>query len=355
MDKKRLYVDFHVIQTVPPSCINRDDTGRPKTAVYGGVNRARVSSQCWKHAMREMFHDIFSDRNLGFRTKYAVELVADSLKKISPEISDEDATKKAIEALGNAGLKTKKSKDGKDVTDALFFISAVQAEKLAELIANGEKDKKAYVKALQSSPSIDIALFGRMLANNAELNVDASSQVAHSISTHAIQNEYDYFTAVDDCSPADNAGAGHLGTKEFNSATLYRYATVNAEELFKSIGSDTAEAVAGFAKAFICSMPTGSQNSYANRTFPDVVYVTIRKDQPVNLSGAFEKPVKSREGNVKPSADALFENAEKVYSDYCGNPEKSFVIGYDGVSGAEKVSLTELFEKLKEYIADEVK
>lgn len=373
MDKKRLYVDFHVIQTVPPSCINRDDTGRPKTAVYGGVNRARVSSQCWKHAMREMFHDIFSDRNLGFRTKYAVELVADSLKKISPEISDEDATKKAIEALGNAGLKTKKSKDGKDVTDALFFISAVQAEKLAKLISDDENDKddkddkknkkgkkdknlqKVYVEALRSSPSIDIALFGRMLANNAELNVDASSQVAHSISTHAIQNEYDYFTAVDDCSPADNAGAGHLGTKEFNSATLYRYATVNAEELFKSIGSDTAEAVAGFAKAFICSMPTGSQNSYANRTFPDVVYVTIRKDQPVNLSGAFEKPVKSREGNVKPSADALFENAEKVYSDYCGNPEKSFVIGYDGVSGAEKVSLTELFEKLKEYIADEVK
>lgn len=144
MDKKRLYVDFHVIQTVPPSCINRDDTGRPKTAVYGGVNRARVSSQCWKHAMREMFHDIFSDKNSGFRTKYAVELVADSLKKISPEISDEDAGKKSVTALENAGLKTKKSKSGKNLTDALFFISAVQAEKLAELTSNGEKDKKAY-------------------------------------------------------------------------------------------------------------------------------------------------------------------------------------------------------------------
>ncbi len=108
--------------------------------------------------MREMFHDIFSDKNSGFRTKYAIELVADSLKKISPEISDENAEKESVKALENAGLKTKKSKNGKNVTDALFFISSVQAEKLAELIANGENDKKAYVEALQSSPSIDIAL-----------------------------------------------------------------------------------------------------------------------------------------------------------------------------------------------------
>lgn len=110
MDKKRLYVDFHVIQTVPPSCINRDDTGRPKTAVYGGVNRARVSSQCWKHAMREMFHDIFSDKNSGFRTKYAVELVADSLKKISPEISDEDAGKSQLQLSKMPDLKPKKAR-----------------------------------------------------------------------------------------------------------------------------------------------------------------------------------------------------------------------------------------------------
>ncbi|MDE6780689.1 MAG: type I-E CRISPR-associated protein Cas7/Cse4/CasC, partial [Ruminococcus sp.] len=95
MNNKRLYIDFHVIQTVPPSCVNRDDTGRPKTAVYGGVNRARVSSQSWKHAMRTMFTDIFSDEKLGFRTKHSVELIADALKKLSPDMTDDEANNAA--------------------------------------------------------------------------------------------------------------------------------------------------------------------------------------------------------------------------------------------------------------------
>ena len=102
MNNKRLYIDFHVIQTVPPSCVNRDDTGRPKTAVYGGATRARVSSQSWKHAMRAMFNDIFSDENLGFRTKHSVGLIADALKKLSPDMTDEVADKVAVEAFKKA-------------------------------------------------------------------------------------------------------------------------------------------------------------------------------------------------------------------------------------------------------------
>lgn len=352
MDNKRLYIDFHVIQTVPPSCVNRDDTGRPKTAVYGGATRARVSSQSWKHSMRAMFTDIFSDEKLGFRTKHSVGLIADALKKLSPDMTDEKADKAAAEAIANAGVKVNEKKG--NITGALFFISSVQAEKLAELAASGEKDKKAYKNALKSSPSVDIALFGRMVADDADLNVDAASQVAHSISTHAVQNEYDYFTAVDDRSPEDNAGAGHLGTMEFNSATLYRYATVNAADLLKTIGEDTADAVRGFAEAFICSMPTGKQNSYANRTLPDMVYVTIRSDQPVNLCGAFEKPVGGSGGYSEMSVSKLFDHAEKVYADYCGSPAKSYVIGSDPVLGAEKVNLKQLLDMLHEYITNEV-
>lgn len=352
MDNKRLYVDLHVVQTVPPSCVNRDDTGRPKTAFYGGANRARVSSQSWKHAMRKSFKDIFSDEKLGFRTKHAVTLIADELKKLSADMTDEKAEKEAVKALANAGLKVNEKKG--NTTGALFFISSIQAAKLAELSAGGEKDKNAYKEALRSSPSIDIALFGRMVAEDTDLNVDAASQVAHSISTHAIQNEYDYYTAVDDRSAEDNAGAGHLGTMEFNSATLYRYATVNAYDLFRTIGTDTADAIKGFAQAFICSMPTGKQNSYANRTLPDMVYVTIRSDQPVNLCGAFEKPITGSTGYSERSVSALFDHAEKIYDDYCGSPVKSFIIGNDPVLGAEKVNIAQLLEKLYAYIAEEV-
>lgn len=350
MNMNRVYIDFHMIQTVPPSCVNRDDTGRPKTAFYGGANRARVSSQAWKHAMRAMFTEIFSEEQLGYRTKYAVNLIEDILKQNG--FSEEQAAKKAAEAMTNAGVKLNEKKG--NTTGALFFISSKQARRLADLIIAGETDKKAYKNALMQDPSVDIALFGRMVADDANLNVDAASQVAHAISTHAIQNEYDYFTAVDDCDPADHAGAGHLGTMEFNSATLYRYATVNAAELIQTIGDDTAQAVRGFAEAMIRSMPTGKQNSYANKTLPDLVYVTIRTDQPVNLCGAFEKPVYSTEGYTEKSVKALFDHAEKVYADYCGEPVMSFVVGHESILGAEKVNLKALLDALEQAVVNGV-
>ncbi len=350
MNKNRFYVDLHIIQTVPPSCINRDDTGRPKTAVYGGVQRARVSSQAWKHAMRGMFGELFADEMLGSRTKHAADKIAAHL--IAGGMAEEEAKKAAATALENAGVKIKDKKE--NTTGALFFISTVQARKLAELVKSGEKDKKEYKKALQEAPSVDLALFGRMVADDAELNVDAAAQVTHSISTHAIQNEYDYFTAVDDCSPADNAGAGHLGTMEFNSATLYRYATVNVSELIGSVGADAADALRGFVQAFICAMPTGKQNSYANRTLPNLVYVTVRRDQPVNLSGAFERPIGGHEGFAEKSEQALFDHAKAVYADYCGTPEKSFVIGHDAVLGAERVDLRTLLDALQSAVTNEV-
>lgn len=349
---KRFYIDFHVIQTVPPSCVNRDDTGRPKTAFYGGVNRARVSSQSWKHAMRNMFTDIFTDEQLGFRTKHLFELVKKEIQKISSDTDDEKAEKLAKKAFENAGIKINDKKG--NITGALFFISSLQVKKFAELIVNGETDKKEYKKVLKSSPSVDIALFGRMVADDADLNVDASSQVAHIISTHAVQNEYDYYTAVDDCSPEDNTGAGHIGTMEFNSATLYRYATINVTDLFNTIGEDTADVVRGFAEAFIRSMPDGKKNSYANGTLPDTVYVTVRKDQPVNLCGAFEKPISSTGGYAEKSVSRLYEYAEQVYNNYCGQPVRSFVIGNTAIDGAEKVNINQLLEQLHDYIADEV-
>ena len=326
---KRLYVDFHILQTVPPSCINRDDTGSPKTAVYGGVLRARVSSQAWKHAMRAAFAEN-AQLDVGKRTKKAAELVKEQILVLDPE--QKKADKMAKEALKYVGIKS----DDKKGTDALIFISSAQAKALAELVVGGCTKDEEYEEALIENPSADMVLFGRMVAQKASLKYDAAAQVAHSISTHAVQNEYDYFTAADDCQAEDNAGAGHLGTVEYNSSTLYRYATVNVMELAGQLGAaQTAETVRAFGEAFLFSMPTGKQNTFANRTLPDAVYVTLREDQPVNLCGAFERAVpRSVQGYAAPSKAALAQYAQQMYSSFAEAPAQSFTVG----SGLEELA-----------------
>ena len=353
----RLYVDVHILQTVPPSCVNRDDTGSPKTAVYGGATRARVSSQCWKKAVRDMFKEIFPEQNLGIRTKRIVSLVAEEIRNLGGSGDPETMAQKILET---AGLKIKSAEKG---TDALFFMSVAQAKALAKLAVEDpetiqdkpSKEAKAKAQqALQQSPGVDIALFGRMVADEPALNVDACAQVAHSISTHKVSNEYDYFTAVDDLSPEDTAGAGHIGTVEFNSSTLYRYATVAVHDLHKYLGPDTAKAVTGFVQAFVCSMPTGKQNTFANRTLPDAVMVTIRKDQPINLVGAFERPVQAgkhnEEGFVMASARALVEHALKTYENWLGEPDVSLITGDLLSELGEKQPFMDLLAKLEKEI-----
>ncbi len=256
-------------------------------------------------------------------------------------------------------------KAGSDKKDALFFISSLQIEALAKLAkeydvdktAKKEKDKafkKLLEEALNDNPSVDMLLFGRMAASNPNLNYDAAAQVAHSISTHTISNEYDYFTAVDDCGPEDNAGAGHLGTVEFNSSTLYRYATVNIRELAENLNPNELKlAVKGFAEAFIRAMPTGKQNTFANRTLPDLIYVTVRKDQPLNLVGAFERPVFTKDGGyVENSGKALVDYAKRIYKDYAAAPDSSWIVGKEAEGFALKTDYLELLEKI-EYEIDQ--
>ena len=163
--------------------------------------------------------------------------------------------KSASKALDYAGLKINKAAQ----TDALLFLSATQAKELARLIIEGVEDKQRYKDALKEYPSVDMALFGRMVASDASLNYDAAAQVAHSISTHEVHNEYDYFTAVDDCAPQDNMGAGHLGTVEFHSATLYRYATVNIKELAQHLHAETPEQWWDSSGHFCCRCPQVSK------------------------------------------------------------------------------------------------
>lgn len=355
--KNNIYVDLHVIQTVPPSCVNRDDTGSPKTAVYGGAVRARVSSQSWKRAMRLQFKEQLPEGEVGTRTKQVAKLIAEKIAEIGTVPAGKEV-QLAEKVLETAGVKSKKNKDGASETGALFFISEAQIEALARIAAEhpdgkyDKTDKAACQKALKDAPAIDIALFGRMVADDPSLNFDAAAQVAHAISTHSVHNEYDYFTAVDDCAPEDNAGAGHLGTVEYNSSTLYRYATVNVTELKKSLGADTPRAVRSFAEAFISSMPTGKQNTFANRTRPDAVYVAIRHDQPVNMAGAFENPVKAGQaGYVDASIERLISYAEETYQDFVAEPDVELAVGSKLEDLTDTVSLSELLDELEASIS----
>lgn len=309
INPNRLFLDIHVIQTVPPSNINRDDTGSPKTAQYGGVRRARVSSQAWKKAMRDYFIEHGAQSNVGVRTLDVVQYVADKITKLNPDIVDSDAFGQAEKAINDAGIKTK---DGK--ARALFFIGNVQATALARAALDGVKDKKTLQAILNANPAIDIALFGRMVADDPSLNEDASAQVAHAISTHAVQTEFDFYTAMDDLSPEDSAGAGMLGTIEFNSSTMYRYANVAIHELYRQLGDkeQTLNALKLFIEAFANSMPTGKSNTFANHTLPQIILVTVRNDRPVNLVSAFEEPVKSSEGYVQKSIENLFKEFKDV-------------------------------------------
>lgn len=367
----RMFVDVHVLQTVPPSNINRDDTGSPKTAVYGGVRRARVSSQAWKRATRTMFRDIVDPATLGVRTKRVVELVAERIGN-----AVEDPVAAASQVITAAGIKLEKpKKKGKDDDNAhpgdqleqskyLLFLSATQIERLAQLAietaTTGVSDKAAAKAAANGTDSIDVALFGRMVADSTDLNVDAAAQVAHALSVHSVNNEFDYFTAVDDRAPDDNAGAGMIGVVEFNSSTLYRYATVNVDQLSRNLGDGeaTAVAVSNFLTAFVRSMPTGKQNTFANRTLPDAVVVSVRADQPVNLVTAFESPVESL-GSARSAGAAkqLVERYHALEAAYGSSEATNYVVvaanGLEVLGElATPTSLTSMVDQVSAQVRD---
>lgn len=366
--ENRMFVDVHVIQTVPPSCVNRDDTGSPKTAMYGGSRRSRVSSQSWKKAMRDHFKGSFDESELGVRTTDIVELVAEKISEIDPSVQRDEAVDKANKVINITGVKTsKKKKDVEDDDDdsapksgALFFMSTKQAENMAKLALRGDYKKKEAQDALNMGHGVDIALFGRMVADDPSLNADASAQVAHSISTHKVDNEYDYFTAIDDRSPEDNAGAGMIGTVEFNSSTMYRYATVAVHDLYRNLSDikdTTAKAVSEFIRAFILSMPTGKQNTFANRTVPDAVYISVRNDQPVNLVAAFESPVhpdRTNGGYAAESIARLIKEEKATCSTFVSNPHKTWQIGDGMEEMGPQTDVDTTMEEIRNFINGEL-
>ena len=332
------YVDIHVIQSVPPSNVNRDDTGSPKSALYGGVRRARVSSQAWKKAVRTSFKEFLPANQTGSRTLRVVELLMNRLTAAPYGLPEEDARQKALEVVKALGLKAEKPRkkdesgaEGIERTQYLVFYSNQQLDRLAQLAAttDGKITAADAKKAADSDHGIEVALFGRMVADSKDLNVDSAVQVAHALSTHAVEIESDYFTAVDDYKlDEDDAGAGMIGTVEFTSETLYRFAAVAVSTLKDNLGDVdlTAQAASAFVRGFIMSMPTGKQNTFANNTIPDAVVVQVRKGRSASFIGAFEDPVTSDDGGfVAASCQAVAAYAHDCEEAFLGAPEASFV------------------------------
>jgi len=347
------YLDIHVVQPVPPSNLNRDDAGSPKQATFGGVRRARVSSQAWKRAARKHFSEHQPTLEQATRTQRISRILTDRIVERTG-IDGETAERITAALRKSLGIKDGKRKDE---TPYLLFFGRAQLEPVVDQIEallpgladlEGDDLEAALADislqtALGEGHPVDVALFGRMVADLPNLNVDASVQVAHALSTHPVETEFDYFTAVDDekdRNDGDDAGAGMIGTVEFNSSTLYRYATLGVDLLAENLDGDaeaTAKAARAFVEGFVKSMPTGKQNTFANRTLPSAVVVVVRDDQPVNLVSAFEDPV--RPPHVPSSLQRLVDELRET-SDLWGSSPVQVLATYrpaDAGDGAEEV------------------
>ena len=290
-------IEYHILQSFPVTCLNRDDVGAPKSAMVGGVPRARVSSQCWKRQVRLAMQEF--GIKLGVRTKKAEEVFVKACLEAgaSEEKAAACGAKMAIQLTD----------------DTLLFVSETEAAAFAAYAAENDfdeskiKDKelaKVAKKALNpAEDALDIALFGRMVAKAAEMNVEAAASFSHAISTHKVSNEVEFFTALDD--RQDEPGSAHMGSLEFNSATYYRYISLDLGQLAQTMGEgDLAQAVEAFTKALFVAVPSARQTTQSGASPWEFARVLVRKGQ--RLQVPFETAVKAREGGyLNASIDGL--------------------------------------------------
>jgi CRISPR system Cascade subunit CasC len=371
------HLELHIIQSVPVACLNRDDLNSPKTAIFGGVQRARVSSQSWKRAIREMADKDIDKSNQfkGKRSRLFIEKIRSELQKLDEK--DEIANALAV-CAGHYLAKLDAKQEGKVKT--LVFLSPIEyalfasllhsldaenKQKLVDAFSNVDKaklakdedndeegdeeeldvakpkkgEKKLSVKQfgklvakILSQPikktfkdtslpkdAADIALFGRMVANDHSLTVEAASMFSHALSTHKVDNEIDFFSAVDDLQPKDESGAGMTSTLEFNSATYYRFAGLNLDMLaddghLGSMSKDERVAVVRtFIEATIKAIPSARKNTMNGNTLPNYVLGIVRENgHPIQLVNAFEHPIRSTLGYTEKSIELLKSEYAKV-------------------------------------------
>jgi CRISPR system Cascade subunit CasC len=308
---KGIRAEFHIIQSFPVTCLNRDDVGSPKSVIVGGVNRARVSSQAWKRSVRLALPEF------GIK-------IATRSKKVEPILKKAILKAGATEDQSDhcAAVLTKALAD-----DTLLFISDTEIDRLAYFANENnfdldEKLSKAFITKLNkamsgvldaSVDSLDIALFGRMVAKVKEMNVEPASSFSHAITTHKVSNEQDYFTALDDISNEDDSGSSHIGINEYNSGTYYRYVSLDLGVLFDRFVTGDSEhiedmqtAIEAFVKALFVAIPVARQNTMSGASSWDYARVLVRKGQRLQIG--FDSPVKAAgSGYSKPSIAVLSE------------------------------------------------
>ena len=300
-------VELHIVQNFAPSCLNRDDANAPKDCEFGGFRRARISSQCIKRAVR--WHPEFRDRakdHLAIRTRRITEHIAE---QVAGRVGADQAEVQPIvdQLIAAAVVKMGKGTE----TSVLLFLGHDEIERIIATVADawpelaaaaqeGDKALKEKVKAVAKdidlgTKSVDVALFGRMIAEQPKWNIEAACQVAHAISTHAVDMEMDFYTAVDDLNPEEEPGAGMMGVIEYNSACFYRYSLLDWPQLLSNLGGDVdlaRTAIEGYLRASILAIPTGKQNSMAAHNLPAFIFAVVRSSgAPISLANAFEKPV----------------------------------------------------------------
>jgi len=358
-----MLIEIHMIQNHSPANLNRDDLGAPKTCIFGGVTRARISSQCLKRSIRRSPEfAVALEKDGGVRTRRLANLLARIAHAGDFELTpaklaellkgksiENEETKKldaiAAEALELGGVKPKSKKKGKKgeegeegedaeaLSKMLLFLSTTTIAKMAGDLKT-ESDAKAltekFKKYIAENPSVpDIALNGRMtevtkgsVFSDLNFTVEAALSAAHAISTHAVVNEVDYFTAADDV-PGEDAGAGHLGEAMFNSACFYKHFVIDFEQLKKNLANDAdlaCKTVRSFLEAAANANPSGKQHAHAAFNLPDGVLVEVKTESatPVSYANAFADPVpeKSERGLIGESIARLGQYAHDLVVGY---------------------------------------
>jgi CRISPR system Cascade subunit CasC len=352
-------IELHLIQNFAPSCLNRDDTNQPKDCEFGGVRRARISSQCIKKAIRDYWRGHELCAPLATRSRWERDQLR---QRISPYTQDPDAlltpvgrfldmlaSAKAEKEEGEEGeapqRRRRSAQQGQDYERcaALSWLSDAElqavvtwvAEHADEVQSARRKDDKkklaaAFAKAHeQLAFGPDIALFGRMMANVMAMQVHSACQVAHAISTHRVDMDMDFYTAVDDLNPESETGAGMVGVTGFNSACFYRYVLVHRPQLVHNLGGDEAladDVIKAFLLASVYAIPTGKQNSMAAQNLPSFGMFVVRSNSaPCSLANAFAEPVRIRLGDDEDLVGRSIEALSSYWS------KLNRVYGADGV------------------------
>ncbi|RLS29606.1 MAG: type I-E CRISPR-associated protein Cas7/Cse4/CasC [Planctomycetota bacterium] len=381
-----MFVQMHMLQSMPPGNLNRDDTGQPKKCLFGGTTRGRISSQCLKRNIRlsPLFQEAFVGA-VANRTKYLPRLVADALMSRIPA-EEVEGVKTGIAGQFRKKLKSESDAEedgdigetsGADITPQLVFFPPPFAAKVADLVVDLKKRQpKAYAKLIgrkekrsededkeadkaiakfkaeafqaKESMSVDVGLFGRMTTSDLIVDVEAACQVAHAISTHESLIEGDYFTAMDDRQhefiklQTQSGGAAFLGSGDtvtfFNSAVYYKYLNVDTDALAKLLGAaglvHARHAAAVLVQAAAFATPTGKQNSFAAHSVPELILVEVSKTkQPISYANAFLQAVQGQD-LMRESAQALSNYCSSIAVAYAPPDIQRFLLTVGSAAGA---------------------